>query len=218
MARMARLVVPHYPHHVTQRGNRRQKTFFSSADFRAYLRLIEKTKFEVGIAVWAYCLMPNHIHFIVVPEHRDSLAMLFRETHRRYTFRINGRNDWQGHLWQERFHSCVLDEPHMLAAARYIELNPVRAGLCADPAEWRWSSVHAHLHGRDDQIVSVDPLLGLVGDWRTYLQDECPGDELVTIRKHARTGRPLGGAGFVGRLEQETGRFLRPQKPGPKSN
>jgi putative transposase len=215
---MARLVVPQYPHHVTQRGNRRQKTFFTSADFHAYLQLIAATKSEFGIAVWAYCLMPNHVHFIVVPDHKDSLAMLFREVHRRYTFRINHRNGWRGHLWQDRFHSCVLDERHLLAAARYVELNPVRAGLCADPSEWRWSSVQAHIRGRDDQVVCVDPLLNLVGNWRKYLQTETQNDELITIRQHSRTGRPLGSSGFVEQLEQETGRSLRRRRPGPKGN
>ena len=112
------------------------QTFFSSADYRAYLALFSQKKADAGVAVWAYCLMPNHVHLVVVPEREDSLAQLFRFTHLRYTRRINVREEWRGHLWQERFHSCVLDEHHLLATVRYVELNPVRAGLCAAPMDW----------------------------------------------------------------------------------
>lgn len=165
MARMPRLVVPGYPHHVTQRGNRRMKTFFCGEDYRAYLELLAEAKAEAGVAVWAYCLMPNHVHLVVAPERKDNLARLFGCVHRRYSRRINFREHWRGHLWQERFHSFVMDERYLLAAVRYTELNPVRTRLCANPTDWPWSSAGTHLRGRDNTVVSVAPMLERVADW-----------------------------------------------------
>jgi putative transposase len=155
MARMPRLVVPGYPHHVTQRGNRRMKTFFGDRDYRYYLELLSDTKEEAGIEVWAYCLMPNHVHFVVVPRLENSLSRLFRFVHRHYSRAINFRKNWKGHLWQERFHSFVMDEHYLLATVRYVELNPVRANLCHSPEDWPWSSAKAHIQGIDDDIVTV---------------------------------------------------------------
>lgn len=137
MARMPRLVVPDYPHHVTQRGIRRLKTFFNSGDYKYYQDLIARCKAEVGIEVLAYCLKPNHVHFVVVPREKEGLAQLFREVHRHYTRYINFREGWKGHLWQERFHSFVMDEPYLMATVRYVELNPVKAKLCATPEDWQ---------------------------------------------------------------------------------
>ena len=105
MARIARVVVPGIPHHVTQRGNRKQQTFFCDGDYRAYMRCVAGEKERANAKIWAYCLMPNHVHFVVVPEHRQSLAMLFKESHRKYTRRINVREGWCGHLWQGRVYS-----------------------------------------------------------------------------------------------------------------
>lgn len=218
MPRMARLVVPGYPHHVTQRGNRRQATFFCVEDYRSYLRLLAEARAGAGIDVWAYCLMPNHVHLIVVPARSDSLVTFFGEAHRRYTRRVNLRQGWCGHLWQERFHSSVMDERHLLAAVRYTELNPVRAGLCRRPEYWRWSSVHAHRKGADDLLVTVRPMLDRIADWTHYLQADAGSSELDAIRQHARTGRPLGGNAFVRHLEKLTGRRLRKGRPGRRSN
>ena len=219
MARMARVVVPGFPHHVTQRGNRKQETFFEPGDYRAYLRLVSKAKVDAGAEIWAYCLMPNHVHLVVVPERDDSLAMLFRDAHRRYTRRINTRKGWCGHLWQERFHSFPMDEAHLLAAVRYVELNPVRAGVCEEPTDWRWSSVHAHIRREDDLLVTVNPMLERTGDWPSYLSDSGASDhQLDTLRRHSRTGRPAGNEGFVSVLEDLTGRRLSKSKTGPRGN
>ena len=136
MARIARVVAPGYPHNITQRGNRRQATFFREEDYRLYRQLMAEWCSFHGIAVWAYCLMPNHVHLIVVPQTEDSLRLAIGEAHRRYTCHINFRENWRGHLWQGRFSSYVMDEKYLLAAARYVELNPVRARLVADPAEY----------------------------------------------------------------------------------
>jgi putative transposase len=169
MARLARLVIPGLLHHVTQRVNRRQQTFFGDEDYAAYLELMAEWCGEEGVEVWAYCLMPNHVHPIAVPQTELSLRRAIGEAHRRYTRRINFREKWRGYLWQGRFASFVMDEPYLLAATRYVECNPVRAKLVADPAEWPWSSAKAHLSGRDDRLVSVAPMLAMVGDWRSLL-------------------------------------------------
>lgn len=217
MARLARVVVPDYPHHVTQRGNRRQQTFFSDDDYRAYLELIEEAKKDANVAIWAYCLMPNHVHLVVVPRDADGLASLCRSAHRRYARRVNLREGWRGHLWQERFHSSVMDERYLLAAVRYVERNPVRARLCQRPEDWRWSSARAHLHGGNDPVVDVAPMLDRIDDWRTYLAGSDAVTTLDAIRRHSRTGWPVGDAAFVACLEGLTGRRLRKRAPGRKA-
>ena len=129
MARIARVVAPGVPHHVTQRVNRRQQTFFCDDDSRAYLELMAQWCSRCAVEMWAYCLMPNHVHLVAVPESEDGLRRGIGEAHRRYTRRINFRERWRGHLWQGRFASYAMEERYLLAAARYIEMNPVRAGL-----------------------------------------------------------------------------------------
>jgi putative transposase len=202
------------PHHITQRGNRRQQTFFHDEDYAAYVELMAEWCGERGVEVWAYCLMPNHVHLIVVPQSEDGLRRAIGEAHRRYTRRINFREKWRGYLWQGRFASFVMDESYLLAAARYVELNPVRAGLVADAAEWPWSSATAHLAGRDDRLVRVAPMLAMIDDWRGFLDSAIREEETQDLRDHGRTGHPLGSAAFVERLEQAAGRLLRPRKPG----
>ena len=216
MARLARVIVPGLPHHITQRGNRRQQTFFGTDDYRAYLGLMAEWCRRHEVAVWAYCLMPNHVHMIAVPRHEAGLRRAIGESHRRYSLRVNRREGWTGHLWQGRFASFPLDERHLLAAARYVELNPVRAGLVRGPARWTWSSARAHLSGEDDRLVRVAPLLDAVGDWRAFLAGGLDEADLAAIRKHERTGRPLGSDAFLARLERKLGRPLRRGKPGPK--
>jgi putative transposase len=215
MARLARVIAPGLPHHITQRGNRRQQTFFGEEDYQVYLSLMAEWCGKYRVEIWAYCLMPNHVHLIAVPESETGLARAIGEAHRRYTRHINFREGWRGHLWQERFASFPMDESHLLAAARYVEMNPVAAGLVDFPGAYRWSSAAAHLAGNDDALVKVEPLLELVGDWRGFLTltDE---DELAMLKRHERSGRPLGDAPFVERLEEEMARRLRPAKRGPK--
>lgn len=216
MPRIARVVIPHIPHHITQRGNRRQRTFFTDDDYAAYVALMAEHCRMCDVEIWAYCLMPNHIHLIAVPGTPDGLRSAIAEVHRRYTRRINIRERWRGHLWQERFASFPMDESHCLAAARYIELNPVRARFVERPEDWPWCSAAAHLASADDSLVCVGPLLEKVDDWPTFLTIDSSEGELETIRHHERTGRPLGGEAFVARLERSLGRRLAPQKPGRK--
>ena len=216
MARLARIVAPGVPHHVTQRGNRGQQTFFGDDDYRAYRALMAEWCATRGVAVWAYCLMPNHVHLIATPETADALSRAIGEAHRRYTRRINEREDWTGFLWQGRFASCALDETHLLAAARYVEQNPVRARLVRHAEDWPWSSARAHLAGRDDELVTVKPLLEMAPDWAGYLETPTPEPALDAIRRHQRTGRPLGGETFIDALEVSLGRKVRPAKRGRK--
>jgi len=215
---MARLVVPGYPHHVTQRGNRRQQTFFCIDDYRAYIQLLADARAAAGVQIWSYCLMPNHVHLVVVPTQNDSLAAFFKEAHRRYTRQINFREGWRGHLWQERFHSFVMDERHLLAAVRYVELNPVRANLCGRAGDWEWSSAQAHLRGTDDGLVTVAPMLERIGNWAGYLGAPESAKRLEALREHSRTGRPAGSKGFIKQLERLTGRELLKGKPGRKTS
>ncbi len=200
MARIARIVVPGFPHHVTQRGNRRQRTFFGDADYSHYLALLRKFSAAEGTAVWAYCLMPNHVHLVMVPCREDGLRAVLSEVHRRYTRAVNFRENWRGHLWQERFHSVVMDEPYALAAIRYVERNPVVTGLCQQPEDWPWSSAGAHLQGTGDGVVTRRPPLDWVSDWRLLLTADDKAEQREQLQKHTRTGRPLGGPEFIATL------------------
>lgn len=214
MARLARIVVPGAPHHVTQRGNRRQPVFFGEADYRAYLALLGEWAAKAGTAVWAYCLMPNHVHLILVPSDEDGLRAALGEAHRRYTRRVNRREGWTGHLWQERFHSFAMDETHLIHCARYLALNPVAAGLAKRPQDWAWSSVQAHLAGQDDRLVEVRPLLERVGDWASFLESGIEDGMRRRLERHQSTGRPLGTEDWLEALERRLGRPLRPRRPG----
>lgn len=216
MARLARVVIPGVPHHITQRGNRRQKTFFHTTDYKAYFELLAAWCKRSGVEIWAYCFMPNHVHLIAVPEEPDSLRRAIGEAHRRYTRIINFREGWRGYLWQGRFASFPMNETYLLACARYVELNPIRAGLCSRAYRYPWSSAAAHLAGRDDALVKVRPLLDRVPEWEEFLSHLNLEDVADEIRSHARTGRPLGDPAFLDRLEAVLGRPLRPRKPGPK--
>ena len=217
MARLARLVIPGLPHHITQRGNRRQQTFFNDDDYAAYVELMSDWCREASVEIWCYCLMPNHVHLIAVPKTEDGLRRAVGEAHRRYTRRINFREKWRGYLWQGRFASFIMDEPYLLAAARYVELNPVRAKLVRSAERWPWSSASAHLSGRDDRLTKAAPLLAMVADWRGFLNSALPEDELRDLRYHTSTGRPLGSVIFLEHLEALVGRVLKPQKGGRPS-
>jgi putative transposase len=201
MARLARVVAPGVPHHVTQRGNRGLETFFCDDDYRAYRGLLAE-----------HC----DVHLILVPSDEDGLRAALGEAHRRYTRRINLREGWRGHLWQERFHSFPMDRAWLMAAARHVELNPVRAGLVRRPRQWPWSSARAHLAGRDDDLVRVAPLLRLAPDWKDFLAEGLEEERLEALRRHARTGRPLGAKPWVKRMEKRLGRPLAPRKAGRK--
>ena len=219
MARLARIVVPGYPHHITQRGNRRQETFFCDEDYEAYISLMAEWCGRLGVEIWFYCLMPNHVHLIAVPQSEDGLRRAIGEAHRRYTRRINFREDWRGHLWQGRFSSFVMDNKYLLAAVRYIAMNPVKAGLSKRPEQYRWSSAAAYLSGKADPLVKVRHLNKIIDDWKEFFKESVDSVLADKMRIHEHTGRPLGSDKFVLRLEKKLNMMLLPKKAGrPKKN
>jgi putative transposase len=217
MSRLARFVAPGFPHHVTQRGNRRAPIFFEDGDYALYRDLLAERCRKASVACWAYCLMPNHVHLILVPTTADGLARAIGEAHRQYTGFVNARARWTGHLFQGRFSSVALDEEHLMLAARYVTLNPVRARLVQRPQDWAWSSLRAHLTGRDDGLVAVAPLLDRLGSITALVDTEPEEIALTRLRAAEATGRPLGSDDFVTQLEGLMRRRLRRQKPGPKA-
>ncbi|HWT32006.1 MAG TPA: transposase [Croceibacterium sp.] len=217
MARLPRFVLPGIPHHVTQRGNRREQTFFEDDDYALYLDLLADAAARAQVEIWAYCLMPNHVHIVAVPHDADGLGRCFRYVHRHYTGYVNARQRWTGHLWQGRFSSVAMDEPHLVCALRYVSLNPVRARLVRRPEDWRWSSVRAHLAGEGDRVVTVAPAIDRVGDFGVFLSAEF--DEALNyaaLRKAESVGRPVGSPEWLADMETRTGLKLAPGKRGPK--
>lgn len=216
MARLARVIAPGFPHHIIQRGNRRQRVFFNDDDRLAYLDLLAKYTQDEGIKIAAYCLMENHVHIVATPAAESRLAHAFGEAHRLYTRRINFRKEWKGYLWQGRFISYPMDERHYYAAVRYVERNPIRANLVQRAEDYRWSSARSHVLGVADPLLYQDPwLVEAIGDWSNYLQTP-KKEPIEAFRKHAATGRPLGNELFIENLERELHRALKRQKPGPK--
>ena len=215
MARFARVVVPDVPHHVTQRGNRQGDVFFSDADRLDYLSLLSKYLDKYKPQLLAYCLMNNHVHLILVPPDAAALGWMLRDTHMTYTRHVNSRQGFAGHLWQGRFFSCPLDETHLWSAVRYVECNPVRAGLVQHAEDYQWSSAAGHCGMRNDPLLSGElELSDHIGNWRDWLCDE--DDAAVeTLRHRTRTGRPCGSPTFIERLEKLIGRKLTKLKPGP---
>ena len=190
--------------------------FDDDLDRELYLQLMRQHAERAGLTVLAWCLMTNHLHLIVVPEGEDSLSRGIGNAHKAYTRAKNFRCGARGYLFQGRFGSCVLDEPHLLAAARYVELNPVAAGIVEDPARHLWSSAAFHLGDeKTDPLVGDRTMLGLVDDWRTFLQDGIDELEARELEKRLSTGRPWGDERFIGGLEKRLGRDLRKGRPGP---
>jgi len=214
MPRMARAVVAGVPHHVTQRGNRGEKVFFSDADFHRYLELLKFYADKHGLDVLAYCLMSNHLHLVAVPRRDDSLAQALKPVHLRYAQHVNWSHHQTGRLWQGRFYSCPLDEAHCLAAIRYVERNPVRARIVRKAESYRFSSAPGHTGLTFDPLLTEEPdLTAAVGSWADWLREDSGPETIVRLRLHTRTGRPLGNPTFIARLERLCKRILRP-KPG----
>jgi putative transposase len=197
MPRLARIVVPLVPHHLIQRGNRRQNVFFSDEDKTYYLRLLQKWCSVRGVSIWAYCLMDNHVHFVAVPSGLASLAEAFGAVHQGYTKAINARFGWQGFLWQGRFLSFPLDDCYLYRTIRYVELNPVRAKIVKAAADYPWSSAPAHVLGKGDQLLSRNPLGVGKEEWAAYLAAGLIEFETTLFRDHANSGKPLGDENFL---------------------
>lgn len=208
MPRTARLVLPGLPHHITQRGNYRQKTFFRAEDYSLYLDLLGEYSRHYGVSILAYCLMPNHVHVVATPHNPKALGRLFQRVQSDYSRALHLRLRRTGHLWQSRYHSVPLDEEHFWASMVYVEQNPLRAGLVADPVQWPWSSAKAHLSGNKNS------LLDLVVWQEKYTPESWKrcidlglwdASLLERIREGTLTGRPVGGEDFLKRLELEFG-------------
>jgi len=224
MARLARIVAPGRAHHVTQRGNRRMETFFCDEDYQEYLSLLAHWCGEFDVRIWAYCLMPNHVHLILIPSTADGLRGAVAEVHRRYTRMINFRERWRGCLWQGRFASFVMSEKHLMGAVRYVERNPVKAELVERAEDWPWSSAAAHCEACDggDMIGPaecewlVDRAAGMTGSWSEHLAWRDDTEFAKLMRQRENTGRPLGDEDFIKQIGQLLSRDLLPQKRGPK--
>jgi putative transposase len=203
MPRIARYVAPGVAHHITQRGTGRQVVFRSLADRRVYLDLLRQQTRFTGVSVLAYCLMPNHIHLIAVPGEEDSLAVLLRRVHGRFAQYFNARRSRCGHLWQNRFYSCPLGPAHLWTALRYVESNPVRAGLAAEPAAYAWSSARAHCTGQDHSRLLDMQFFereGGVANWRRLFCQAEDDSAYGALRKATHGGQPFGDPAFAEQL------------------
>lgn len=218
MPRRPRFVCEGEPHHVTQRGNYQQYILESDEDFRKYSYLVAEYAPKYGIAIWAYCLMNNHVHFIVVPRSKSGFSRFFNVVHMLYSQYKNLTRHRKGHLWQSRFFSSVLDSQYLVEAVKYVEQNPVRARMVNKPWEYIWSSARAHVMGDNVDIIKIMP-----GDhilkfsnkktWKEYLEiaDEKTNE---IIRKKTAKGYALGSEAFIEKLEQKTGIQLKQKTPG----
>ena len=218
MARLARVVAPGWPHHITHRGNRKCTVFSEDSDRKTYLRILFDQMIKLGLRIWAYTLMTNHVHFVAVPNDEKSLGVFFRNVDGTYADYFNTRYDQVGHLWAERFKSSVLDERYLFNAVRYVERNPVRAGMVNRAEDYAWSSAAAHCGLREDRLLSDDlPLLRQIPDWSAWLQYDDPADKIAFLRSRTRSGRPCGDEAFLRTLAAELHRDdLLPRKPGRK--
>jgi putative transposase len=182
------------PHHITQRGNRREDVFFSDGDRAAYLGWLAHYCVTFRVQVLAYCLMTNHVHLVIVPEFESALEKVFRPLHTRYAQRINRTRGWSGHVWQGRFYSSALDDRYLWAAIRYVERNPVRAGMVRRAEDYRWSSAPAHCKLVNDYVLTKDPAwldrLASVGDWSQWLSTSEQCEERTVLRQHVERGLP----------------------------
>jgi len=216
MARLARIVVPGLPYHVTQRGNGRQRTFFDDQDYAFYRDGLAAHCAAAGVAIWAWCLMPNHVHLILVPSDPDGLRRALAPAHRRYAGHIHARLRRTGHFWQERYGAVAMDEDHLSAAVRYVSLNPVRARLVETAQDWPWASTRAHLTQKYDGMTALAPIRQRFPDFAGLLARD-PGEAMLErIRKAETIGRPIGDDTFIDRIADVTGRIVKPGKRGPR--
>lgn len=194
MPRIARLVFPDVPIHVIQRGNNRSACFVGVLDYRAYLRYLRVYATEFGCAIHAYCLMTNHVHLLLTPDTPKSCAQLMQRLGQCYVQTFNMAHGRSGTLWEGRFHSCLVPtENYVLACHRYIELNPVRAGMVRSPEQYPWSSFAANAAGREDPLITRHAALKALGPaYRTLFDAPVENRLLEEIRKATRNGERLG--------------------------
>ena len=212
MPRISRIVIPDVPYHVTQRGNNRQDVFFTDDDRRAYLAWLKEYSRAFGLDLLGWCLMTNHVHFVAVPRREDALALAIGRADFRYAQYVNRLHRRSGHLWQNRFYSCALDERHAVAALRYVEQNPVRAKLCRVPWTYEWSSAAAHA-GEGDPWELLDLAAWsrewTSAAWKKMLREGVDAKRVGALRRHTMRGRPLGSDSFVSKIESLLGCRVR---------
>jgi putative transposase len=217
MARFARVVHPGLPYHVTHRGNRRAAVFFSDVERQAYLDVLGEYGREYSMDVWGYCLMTNHIHLLVTGQHENSLANAIGRAHMRYARWLSRWHGWSGHLWANRFFSTPLDDHHMRAAIRYIEQNPVRAGLVTRCEDYAWSSTRGNAQLRQDSLLAPGrPFTAMADGWLNWVNVQTDDAETTLLRRNTHTGRPTGSRESAFDLEARLGRILACQKVGRK--
>jgi len=207
MPRVARIIAKNYPYHITQRGNYRQTVFESDTDYRRYLAWLKEYSERYSLDVWAYCLMNNHVHLICVPRHDNSLARTLNTLHMRYSQYYNRKKKITGHLWQGRYYSNILDDRHLYAAVRYVENNPVRAGIVREPEDYTWSSAQGHCGIVSDEILSKTcHLCDEIDDWSQYLRDDESAEVIERLRVSVMSGKPCGDEDFRKSIEEIVGR------------
>ncbi len=215
MPRTARIVITDIPYHVTQRGNRRQDVFYCDEDKRRYLSWLDDYAQRYELEILAYCLMTNHVHHVLIPRRADSIAKALRVVHMRHSQTVNDRLGWSGHLWQGRYFSTALDEAHLWSAIRYVERNPVRAGLVDRAEDYPWSSAGFHLGERADRLIrSATEWGGSVEGWQEALAGPEPEETLALIRNRTLRGYPCGEEEFVSKLSEVAGQPMLLRKRG----
>jgi putative transposase len=217
MSRTARVIVPGIPLHITQRGTRRFDVFRDIADRLEYIKLLSNWCREFHLSILAYCLMTNHVHYVAIPERTDSVHRVFRRAHGTYAKRFNTEYGFVGHLWQERPNSCLLDEAHLWSAIRYVERNPVRAGMVVNAVDYRWSSAAAHCYGLQDPLLtSSTGFANLETDWVRGLSGADNDESDRLLRECTKTGRPCGDETFIKTVGIAADRDFTRKKPGRK--
>ena len=220
MPRRRRVVIPQFPHHVTQRGNNRRDVFYADSDREVYLNLLRKYCAEFRVDVLGYCLLTNHIHALVVPASASGLAKAFGRTHNDYARWLHIRRRESGHLWQNRFYSCPVEKCYLWAVLAYIERNPVRAGLAVQCQDWRWSSASTHLDlAEHAEWLELDLWAEnwTSAQWQVALKEGLAEEQWGRrLQEATSAGRPFGESTFIEACEQHSGLHLSPQRPGPK--
>lgn len=208
-------MIPGYLYHVTQRGNYRQNVFSEDQDRVVYLKLINENAKKYGVKIYAFCLMDNHVHFLLKPEKRMSMAHLFRVGHMKYARYYNVKNKRKGHLWQARYYSSMVVGKHIKVIFRYIENNPVRARMVKYAWHYSWSSARAHL-GKKYEIIELADEKEYIDrkNWKSYLMKREDGSVLTLIRKRTKKGIMLATNEIIARMEEQLGVKILRKSPG----
>ncbi len=223
MARLPRLVVPHQPHHVIQSGNDRQSIFRDAEDYSVFLRWLREAAKQFRVAVHAYALMPDHLHLLVSPSDDTGLGKMMQWVGRHYVPYFNNKYDRSGTLWQGRFRATVIEsEPYFLACSRYIESNPVRAGLVQEAVDYPWSSFSHHAGVKPDPLITDHPLFWALGNtpfdrevaYKELMNQGLASREIEAISQATLKGWPLGSEKFKTMLARQTNRRVTPAKRG----